>query len=265
MHFLALQADPLACVALIVGRGRQLNNIPILKRWPHATTLPVTRATEIAQLELLVDVTAEQALGGAIKSSVTSAESGDWCVHCYSKAVRKNVPLAVSRGIEVGHTFLLGDQYAKKLNARFVDERGNKKFFEMGCYGIGVSRILAAVAEINHDLRGLIWPAHLSPYIVCITPLQIPASTQQTEELKLAAERLYDRLGSRAEWRGQVVIDDREVSNGFKLSDASLVGYPLMVVLGSSFLKDGLLEVQPRRTQQRLSMTEHDLLNFDCK
>ena len=264
MHLFALNLDPLACVALIVGRGRQLNNIPILKRWPQAKTLPVARVPEIAQLELLVDISAEQALG-EIKSSVTSAESGDWCVHCYSKAERKNVPLAVSRGIEVGHTFLLGDQYAKKLGARFVDEQGEKKFFEMGCYGIGVSRILAAVAEINHDHRGLIWPAHLSPYIVCIVPLQIPTSAQQTQELKLAAERLYDRLGSRAEWRGQVVIDDREVSNGFKLSDASLVGYPLMIVLGTSFLKDGLLEVQPRRTQQKLSMNEHDLLNFDCK
>jgi len=160
-------------------------------------------------------------------------EPGEACLKC-------GVPLQEARGIEVGQVFKLGTKYSKALGATFLDENGEERFCVMGCYGIGVSRSMAAAIEQNHDDYGIIWPMPIAPY-QCII---VPVSTKDAFVVE-TVEKLYlqlQRLGV------EVVLDDRDERAGVKFKDADLVGYPLRVTIGSKTLANGQVELRERKT-----------------
>ncbi|MBX3586496.1 MAG: proline--tRNA ligase [Ramlibacter sp.] len=148
--------------------------------------------------------------------------------------------LAIERGIEVGHVFYLGTKYSKAMNATFLDENGKPQFLEMGCYGIGITRLPAAAIEQNHDERGIIWPDAIAPFTVVICPIGMDRSA----EVRAAAEKLYaDLLASGVD----VMLDDRGERPGAMFADWELIGVPHRVVLSDRGLKEGQVEYQHRR------------------
>ncbi len=159
------------------------------------------------------------------------AVDGDACPRCSSK-------LALRHAIETGHVFKLGTKYSEALGARFLDEKEQLNPIIMGCYGIGVNRILAGTIETNHDGNGIIWPVALAPYEVLLVPLKV--TDEQTMEVATA---LHDELQSAGI---EVLLDDRDARAGVKFKDADLIGIPLRVVIGPRGLKEGQLEVKWR-------------------
>ena len=148
--------------------------------------------------------------------------------------------LAIERGIEVGHVFYLGTKYSKAMNATFLAEDGKPAPFEMGCYGIGITRLPAAAVEQNHDERGMIWPDALAPFTVVICPIGMDRSA----EVKAAAEVLYaELLGDGVD----VILDDRGERPGAMFADWELIGVPHRVTIGDKSLKEGQVEYQHRR------------------
>ncbi len=149
--------------------------------------------------------------------------------------------LAIQRGIEVGHVFYLGTKkYSEPMKAHFLDENGKPKPFEMGCYGIGVTRILGAAVEQNHDERGMIWPPAIAPFAVVLCPIGYDRSA----EVKAAADALHDELAAAGI---DVLLDDRGERPGAMFADWELIGVPLRVVLSDRGLKAGTVEMQGRR------------------
>ena len=141
--------------------------------------------------------------------------------------------------LEVGHIFKLGTKYSEKMRAIFIDTDGKERPAVMGCYGIGVSRIVAASVEGNYDKKGIIWPLSIAPFSVLIIPVNLEDTTINT-----AAEKIYKEL----EGKGiDVLLDDRDVSAGVKFSDGDLIGIPLWVVIGKKFIEKGKLEVKIRK------------------
>jgi prolyl-tRNA synthetase len=159
--------------------------------------------------------------------------------------------LEILRGIEVGHIFQLRTTYTRKMGVNFIDERGETRPMEMGCYGIGVTRVVAAAIEQNHDERGIIWPDPMAPFTVALVPLGM----RKSEAVKAAAEGLYAALvGAGVE----VLMDDRDERPGVLLADQELLGIPHRLVVGERGLKDGVVEYQQRRetAPTRVPLTE---------
>ena len=148
--------------------------------------------------------------------------------------------LAIERGIEVGHVFYLGTKYSQAMNATFLDVNGKPSFLEMGCYGIGITRLPAAAIEQNHDERGIIWPDALAPFTVVLCPI----SPDRFPAVKEAADALYAELLAAGV---DVILDDRGERPGAMFADWELIGVPHRVTLGDRGLKDGLVEYQHRR------------------
>ncbi|WP_323029152.1 proline--tRNA ligase [Castellaniella defragrans] len=161
--------------------------------------------------------------------------------------------LAIQRGIEVGHVFFLGDKYSRALNATFLETDGKPAVLQMGCYGIGVSRISAAAIEQNHDERGMIWPRAIAPFEVVLCPIGIGKS----EAVREAAESLYQALQAQGV---DVILDDRDARPGIMFADWELIGVPLRVTLGERGLKDGIVEIQARRDAQAQRIAPADAL-----
>jgi prolyl-tRNA synthetase len=148
--------------------------------------------------------------------------------------------LSIQRGIEVGHVFYLGTKYSAAMNANFVDEDGKSKPIEMGCYGIGITRLPAAAIEQNHDDRGIVWPRPIAPFDVVITPL----GYSRSENVRTAADRLYDQL---LQSGIDVILDDRDERPGAMFADWELIGVPVRVTIGERGLKEGQVELTVRR------------------
>src|SRR4051812_40535528 len=148
--------------------------------------------------------------------------------------------LQLARGIEVGHVFQLGTAYTKAMNVTFIDEKGATNPMEMGCYGIGVTRVVAAAIEQNHDERGIIWPDPMAPFTVAI----IPMGYGRSEAVKAAADKLLDELVSAGV---DAFLDDRDERPGVLLADQELIGIPHRLVVGDRGLKEGVVEYQQRR------------------
>jgi len=148
--------------------------------------------------------------------------------------------LAIQRGIEVGHVFYLGTKYSEAMDATFLDEDGKPRFFEMGCYGIGVTRILGAAIEQNNDERGIIWPDSIAPFAVVLCPV----GYDRNEGVKAAADALYGELAAAGV---DVILDDRGERPGAMFADWELIGVPHRVTIGDRGLKDGKVEYQHRR------------------
>ncbi|NQT22429.1 MAG: proline--tRNA ligase [Candidatus Omnitrophica bacterium] len=162
-------------------------------------------------------------------------KTGDPCPKCGRK-------IKLHNAIEIGHTFKLGTKYSKTLGARFLANDRTEHDIIMGCYGIGVNRIIASMIETSNDKDGIICPPSIAPYEVVIMPLNM-ANAQVTK----AAEKIYEDLRKSGL---DILIDDREVSAGIKFKDSDLIGFPLQVIIGEKNLKDGKGEVKVRKTQK---------------
>ena len=163
--------------------------------------------------------------------------------------------LSICRGIEVGHVFYLGTRYAEPMQAYFVDEDGSKKLMEMGCYGIGVTRLLGAAVEQNHDERGMIWPASIAPFSVVIVAL----GWAKSEAVRSVSENLYQALRKVGL---DVVLDDRDLRPGVMFADWELIGVPWRVTIGDRGLAQGQLELTARRGMQTELFSTQDLLEI---
>ncbi|MGZ5583854.1 MAG: proline--tRNA ligase, partial [Usitatibacter sp.] len=148
--------------------------------------------------------------------------------------------LEIARGIEVGHVFQLRTAYTQKMGVNYIDEKGESRPMEMGCYGIGVTRIVAAAIEQNHDERGIIWPDPMAPFVVAL----IPMGYGRSESVKAAADQLYAALSGAGV---EVFLDDRDERPGVLLADQELIGIPHRIVVGDRGLKEGMVEYQHRR------------------
>jgi prolyl-tRNA synthetase len=169
---------------------------------------------------------------------VSQVRAGDPCPVCGGT-------LILARGMVLGHIYQLGARYSKPLKATFVDEDGTEQPFQMGCYGMGVDRIVAAAAEQFNDDAGLMWPKVLAPYQAVV----IPTNMDQPAVVD-AAERLYSQLN---EGGTEVVLDDREVTAGVKFADADLIGYPVQIIVGKRGIESGSVDLKLRATGERSS------------
>ncbi len=163
--------------------------------------------------------------------------------------------LVIKRGIEVGHIFQLGTKYSAAMNAKVLDETGKSQVMTMGCYGIGVTRIVAAAIEQNHDERGIIWPAAMAPFQVAIVPLNM----QKSEAVAACAMELYEALGEKGV---EVLLDDRNERPGVKFADMELMGIPHRVVVGDRALAEGKLEYKSRTASEPQLIPRDELLGF---
>jgi prolyl-tRNA synthetase len=163
--------------------------------------------------------------------------------------------LAMARGIEVGHVFQLGKKYSDAMGATVLDESGKQATLYMGCYGIGVTRVVAAAIEQNHDARGIIWPDAIAPFQVVVVPINAPKSQRVRE----TADRLYAELVAAGV---DVLLDDRDERPGVKFADTELIGIPHRVVVGDRGLEAGKLEYRHRRAEAAEEFPAGDALAF---
>ena len=161
--------------------------------------------------------------------------------------------LKLAKGIEVGHIFKLGDKYSKALNAAVLDENGKQQIMKMGCYGIGISRVMAAAIEQNNDEFGIIWPKNIAPYLVDVIIANVKDEAQS-----VLGEKIYEELLANGI---EVVLDDRNERAGFKFKDADLIGFPLKIVAGKS-ATEGKVEIKDRRTGESTEVKAEDVLQF---
>lgn len=176
---------------------------------------------------------------------IAEVRDGDTCCQC------KTGILKIKRGIELGHTFKLGTKYTAPdtMDVTFLDADGEQKRVVMGCYGIGVERLMASVVERWHDEAGIIFPPTVAPFQIVVV------SIGKAPEVSAAALKLYEKLASHYE----VIYDDRDESAGVKLKDADLLGFPVRVVVSSKHLKNGQVEIKIRKTGEVLICPEQDL------
>lgn len=183
-------------------------------------------------------------------ADLVAVQEGDDCSCCDGK-------LAYTKGIEAGHIFQLGTKYSEAMNANFLDENGKAQPFIMGCYGIGVSRLVAAVIEQNHDEKGCIWTKETAPFMVDI----IVSNAKKDEELD-AGMKIYDELKSNGV---EVIIDDRKKERfGFKMGDYELLGFPYAIVVGKK-LKEGMVEIIDRKTLEKTEVAIEEVSNKICE
>ena len=183
--------------------------------------------------EHYIHVNPARDFGNVKVDTIRQIDAGDVCPHCGGKIV-------LTKGIEVGQVFKLGTKYSEKLDATFLDNNGKSRPMFMGCYGIGVTRTVAASIEQNHDENGIIWPVDIAPYEVVIVP-----ANNKSEDVMKAAEGLYNALESSQD---EIVFDDRAERAGIKFKDADLIGYPLRVTIGKKWQESGCVEIKLRRT-----------------
>lgn len=180
-----------------------------------------------------------------IVADIRMVQEGDPCPHC-------GKPLKMTRGIEVGQVFTLGKKYSEVLHATFLDEDGTTKTFEMGCYGIGVGRTMAAAIEQNNDADGIIWTRAIAPFEVVI----VPVNAKDDKQLALA-EEIYNELKSAGV---DVLLDDRKERAGVKFKDCDLIGYPIRVTISPKTLDSGNVEVKIRRSGELMNFVRADVV-----
>jgi prolyl-tRNA synthetase len=171
--------------------------------------------------------------GNIIVTDIRYASEGD---------THNGKKLLFKKGIEVGQVFKLGTKYSEKLGAKFLDEQGSEKPCLMGCYGIGINRILASAIELGNDDNGIIWPISIAPFEVLVTCVN-----QDDEKVAQVAENIYQQLLSAAV---EVLLDDRPLRGGIKFKDADLIGIPVRVTVGRKSVADGNVEIKLRSESQ---------------
>jgi prolyl-tRNA synthetase len=173
-----------------------------------------------------------------LSESSSGKDSGS-CINCGEK-------LKAEKGIEIGHIFKLGTKYSDSLDAKFVDIDGKLKPLIMGCYGIGITRMLAAAIEQQHDSKGIIWPVSIAPFMV-----NLIVTTGKNEEFLKAGDLVYRKL---ARLGVEVLYDDREVNAGIKFKDSDLIGIPVRFILGRKFLESQLIDVEYRKDGKKTEL-----------
>jgi len=181
-------------------------------------------------------------------ADISEAKDGDTCPRC------EKGHLYSKRGIEVGHIFKLGIKYSKSMNAVYLDEKGNENYMIMGCYGIGVTRTVAAAIEQNHDDDGIIFPLPIAPFPVIIVPTNI-----NDNEIKEISAKLYNDIKLSGI---DVLIDDRDERPGVKFKDADLIGVPYRINIGNTFKKEGKFELVVRKTKEKMLLDYENVINF---
>ncbi|MCP4128899.1 MAG: proline--tRNA ligase [Gammaproteobacteria bacterium] len=166
-----------------------------------------------------------------------------------------NGTITIARGIEVGHIFQLGQRYSEAMNARVLDENGRSQVMTMGCYGIGVSRVVAAAIEQNHDEKGIIWPSTIAPFQVALLPMKL----NKSHRVRAAVEELYAELEDAGI---DVLLDDRNVRPGFMFADMELIGIPHRVVVGEKGLDQGTVEYRGRRETENSMVEIKDIVSM---
>jgi len=164
-------------------------------------------------------------------------------------------PISIARGIEVGHIFQLGRKYSESMDAKVLDQDGKQQTMLMGCYGIGVSRIVAAAIEQNHDEKGIAWPDAIAPFQVSILAL----NAKKSDEVRNSAEDMYAKLESVGI---EVLLDDRDARPGVMFAEADLLGIPHQVIIGSKGLDRGIVEYRQRKTEGSLEIALDDIADF---
>ena len=164
-------------------------------------------------------------------------------------------PIEIRRGIEVGHIFQLGDKYSRALNATVLDESGRERTMTMGCYGIGVSRVVAAAIEQNHDERGIRWPQALAPFDIALCPI----GAKKSQRVREAAAALHDELEAAGL---AVLLDDREIRPGVMFADMELIGLPHRLVIGERALDEGQVEYQGRTDTEARRIERSSVVEF---
>jgi prolyl-tRNA synthetase len=164
-------------------------------------------------------------------------------------------PLEILRGIEVGHVFALGNVYSRAMGATYLDAQGQPQLIEMGCYGIGVTRVVAAAIEQNHDARGIVWPEAMAPFAIAIAPV----GYDRSEAVKSLADRLHDELAAAGI---EVLLDDRGERPGVMFADLELIGIPHRITIGDRGLKDGKVEYQARRDTAATAVAVAEIAGF---
>ncbi|MCK5354169.1 MAG: proline--tRNA ligase, partial [Methyloprofundus sp.] len=163
--------------------------------------------------------------------------------------------LKIVRGIEVGHIFQLGTTYSAAMKANIINEAGKSETMTMGCYGIGISRVVAAAVEQNHDDNGIIWPDRLAPFQVALCPMNM----HKSERLREAANKLYQALCAAGI---DVLFDDRKVRAGFMFSDMELIGIPHRLVIGDRGLDSNTIEYRARTDSENQEIALDDIVAF---
>ena len=166
-----------------------------------------------------------------------------------------NGEITLARGIEVGHIFQLGTKYSASMKAGVINEGGKNQIMLMGCYGIGISRVVAAAIEQNHDDKGIIWPSNLAPFQVALCPMNM----HKSERLKVAAEQIYQDLQAAG---FEVLFDDRKVRAGFMFSDMELIGIPHCIIVGDRGLDAGTVEYKSRIAKENEEILLVDIVAF---
>jgi prolyl-tRNA synthetase len=166
-----------------------------------------------------------------------------------------NGQITLARGIEVGHIFQLGTKYSESMRAGVINEGGKNQIMLMGCYGIGISRVVAAAIEQNHDERGINWPVNLAPFQVALCPMNM----HKSERLKVASEQLYQDLQDAG---FEVLFDDRKVRAGFMFSDMELIGIPHCIIVGDRGLDAGTVEYKSRTAKDNEEILFEDIIAF---
>ncbi len=172
-------------------------------------------------------------------------EEGEACPCCHSV-------LKTARGIEVGQVFKLGTKYSQALEAKYIDENGKENLMVMGCYGIGVSRTMAAAVEQNYDEDGIIWPVSLAPYHVVVIPVAVKDEFLWSKSLEI-----YHKMQEKGI---EVILDDRDERAGVKFKDADLIGYPIRITVGKKLKDEGKVELKLRRDKEVSFIPDHELI-----
>ncbi len=198
-----------------------------------------------ANIEVFMDLDNEDDEAEAkVYTDIKELKGDDNCPHCSGK-------LSLTKGIEVGHIFKLGTTYSKPLGCTYLDENGKSQDMIMGTYGMGVSRLMAAVIEQHNDENGCIWTPATAPYMV-----NILVSNIKDEEQVAYAEKLYKELCNQGV---EVIIDDRKERFGFKMKDAELIGFPYTLIIGKN-LADGIVQIAPRSVKEKIEVNKDEVL-----
>lgn len=191
-----------------------------------------------------INVNPKRDFKDVIVADIRMIKEGDACPHC-------GAPVKMTRGIEAGQVFTLGTKYSQSLHASFLDENGKEKPLVMGCYGIGVSRTMAAAIEQNNDENGIIWPKAIAPFEVVIVPI----NAKNEDQLKLA-EDIYKELKAKGV---DVLLDDRKDRAGVKFKDADLIGYPLRITVGPKSVEEDSIELKIRRNGEMVNVAKAEV------
>ena len=281
------EQNPSGLVALVIRGDQDINPVKAEKLTQVAspftladdsqiTSLLACQPGSIGPVDLSIPVIADHSVVDLVNFVCGANSDGkhlvdaNWGAQCrfdFSADIRKvregdlspdgKGTLSIKRGIEVGHIFQLGTKYSEAMNARYLDENGKSQVMIMGCYGIGVSRIVAACIEQSHDEQGIIWPDNIAPFQVAVIPL----NAHKSDAVRVLSEQLTTQL----ETAGfEVLLDDRDkkTSAGVKFADMELMGIPHRIVVSERGLEQNVLEYKSRRAQENELVPADDILAF---